>query len=363
MTGSVAGRASVRAATRRAGLAPAVIGLALFALLSGCEAGYGTPRDQIRAVGSSTVYPFAKAVADSLAKSDPRIKSPIIEANGTGAGIKLFCKGVGANYPDIANASRRIRLPEYAECARNGVDRIVEIQVGLDGIAFAEAATGPSRFALGPVDIYKAIAARPFGRPNRARLWSDVNPALPSEPILVYGPPATSGTRDALKDLILARGCERDPAMVALKARDRRRYEATCTDVRRDGAYVDTGENDNLVVQKLQANPRAVGVFGYSYLAENADRLRGLTMDGVAPSYATIANFRYPGARPLYIYIKAAHLDAIPGLRAFVGEWVASWGPDGLLARQGMVVEPAAVREANARIAAAMTPLDPATLN
>ncbi|MBC2650574.1 substrate-binding domain-containing protein [Novosphingobium aerophilum] len=359
----MAGRASARAATGFTALAPALCVLGLAGLLGGCDAGFGTPRDQIRAVGSSTVYPFAKAVADSLAKSDPRIKSPIIEANGTGAGLKLFCKGVGASFPDIANASRRIRRTEYAECARNGVDRIVEIQVGLDGIAFAEAASGPARFALSPVDIYKAIAARPFGLPNRARRWSDVNPALPAEPILVYGPPSTSGTRDALKELVLVRGCESDPAMVALKARDRVRYAATCTDVRSDGAYVDTGENDNLVVQKLQANPRAVGVFGYSYLAENGDRLRGLTLDGVTPSYATIADFRYPGARPLYIYVKAAHLEAIPGLKAFVAEWVASWGPDGLLARQGMVVEPDAVRASNARIAAAMAPLDPAGLN
>ena len=332
-------------------------------LLAACDGGYASPRDQIRVVGSSTVYPFAKAVAESLARSGPRIKSPIIEANGTGAGIKQFCRGVGASHPDIVDASRRMRRSEYADCASHGVERIVEIQIGLDGIAFAQAATAPMRFALSPRILYKALAANPFGRPNRSRLWSDVDPALPAEPILLYGPPSTSGTRDALKELILAPGCDSDPAMLALKARDHERYKVICTAVRSDGAYVDTGENDNLVVQKLEANPLAVGVFGYSYLEENADRLRGLPLGGITPSYATIASHAYPGARPLYIYVKAAHLDAIPGLRDFVGAWVRAWGEDGLLERQGMVIAPGDVRAANARIAAALTPLDPARLN
>ena len=337
--------------------------LTVCGLIAACSGGQQETREQVRAVGSSTVYPFAKVVADSLTKSNPDLKSPIIEATGTGAGMKLFCRGVGAEHPDIENASRRMKKSEYDECVRNGVDRIIEIQVGLDGIAFAEAASGPSRFALTPADVYKAIAAHPFGRPNRARLWSDVNPALPHEPILVYGPPSTSGTRDALKELILARGCETDPAMAALKARDREGFDKTCTEVRSDGVYVDAGENDNLIVQKLEANPAAVGVFGFSYLEENADKLRGLTMNGVAPTYASIADFSYPGARPLYIYVKVAHLDAIRGLKDFVLEWATAWGKDGLLARQGMVISPDAVQARNARIASELTPLDPATLN
>jgi phosphate transport system substrate-binding protein len=332
------------------------------ALLTACGAGQSGTRDQIRAVGSSTVYPFAKAVADSLAKSNADIKSPIIESTGTGAGMKLFCKGVGAEHPDIENASRRIKKSEYDECAKNGVDKIIEIQVGLDGIAFAEAASGPSQFALTPADVYKAIAANPFGKPNTAKLWSDVNPALPKEPILVYGPPSTSGTRDALKELILAKGCESDPAMTALKASDKDRFDKVCTEVRSDGVYVDAGENDNLIVQKLEANPAAVGVFGFSYLEENTDKLRGLTMSGVSPTYQTIADFSYPGARPLYIYVKAAHLDAIRGLKEFVAEWVKSWSKGGLLAKQGMVVSPDDVQAKNAAIANAFTPLDPSTL-
>ncbi len=332
------------------------------ALLAACGGGQSGSRDQIRAVGSSTVYPFAKAVADSLAKSNSDFKSPIIESTGTGAGMKLFCAGVGSQFPDIENASRRIKKSEYEDCVKNGVDKIIEIQVGLDGIAFAEAKAGPSNFALTPGDVYKAIAANPFGKPNTAKLWSDVNPALPKEPILVYGPPSTSGTRDALKELILVKGCETDPAMKALKDSDKAQHEKVCTEVRSDGAYVDSGENDNLIVQKLEANPAAVGIFGFSYLEENADKLRGLTMNGIVPTYASVADFTYPGARPMFIYVKAAHVDSIKGLREFVAEWAKSWGKGGLLAKQGMVVAPDDVQAKNAKVAADLTLLDPAGL-
>ena len=332
------------------------------ALLAACGGGQSGSRDQIRAVGSSTVYPFAKAVADSLAKSHSDIKSPIIESTGTGAGMKLFCAGVGSQFPDIENASRRIKKSEYEDCVKNGVDKIVEIQVGLDGIAFAEAKSGPSKFSLTPEDVYKALAANPYGKPNTAKLWSDVNPALPAEQILVYGPPSTSGTRDALKELILTKGCDANPEMKALKESDKDKHEKVCTEVRSDGAYVDSGENDNLIVQKLEANPAAVGIFGFSYLEENADKLRGLTMNGVEPTYDSVASFKYPGARPLYIYVKAAHLDAIKGLKEFMAEWAKSWSKDGLLARQGMVVSPDDVQAANAKVASEFTLLDPSGL-
>lgn len=333
------------------------------ALLSACGGGgQGGSRDQIRAVGSSTVYPFAKVIADSLAKSSPDFKSPIIESTGTGAGMKLFCAGVGAQFPDIADASRRMKASEYATCAKNGVDKIIEIQVGLDGIAFAEASSGPSEFNLTPADIYKALAANPFGKPNTAKLWSDVNPTLPKEPILVYGPPTTSGTRDALKELILTKGCESDPAMKALKETDKDKHDKICAEVRSDGAYVDSGENDNLIVQKLEANQAAIGIFGYSYLEENADKLRGLTIGGVVPTYASIADFSYPGARPLYIYVKQAHLDAIKGLKEYVAEWAKSWSKGGLLAKSGMVVSPDDVQAKNAKIAAEFIVLDASEL-
>ena len=329
--------------------------------LAGCGGSEGGSREQIRAVGSSTVYPFAKAVSSELAKANPAIKSPIIESTGTGAGMKLFCAGVGVQHPDIENASRRMKKSEYEDCAKNGVDKIVEIQVGLDGIAFAEA-NGGIGFALTQADVYKALAANPFGKPNTAKTWKDVNPAFPAEAILVYGPPSTSGTRDALKELILMKGCDTNPEMKALKDSDKDKHDTICGEVRSDGAYVDSGENDNLIVQKLEANPKAIGVFGFSYLEENSDKLKGLTMNGVVPTYASIADFSYPGARPLYIYVKAAHFDAIKGLKEFVAEWAKSWSKGGLLAKQGMVVSPDDVQAKNAKIATEMTLLDASTL-
>ena len=331
------------------------------ALLAGCGGAQNASREQIRAVGSSTVYPFAKVIADSLAKSNAAFKSPIIESTGTGAGMKLFCAGVGVSHPDIANASRRMKKSEYEDCAKNGVDKIVEVQVGLDGIAFAEAKGGLG-MKLTQADVYKALAANPYGKPNTAKTWKDVNPAYPAEPILVYGPPSTSGTRDALKELILMKGCDANAEMKALKDSDKDKHEAICGEVRSDGAYVDAGENDNLIVQKLEANPKAVGVFGFSYLEENADKLEGLSMNGVQPTYAAITDFSYPGARPLYIYVKAAHLDAIKGLKEFIAEWAKHWSKDGLLAKQGMVVAPDDVLAKSNTAATAFTLMDPSGL-
>ena len=334
------------------------LALTLAACGGGGESG---SREQVRAVGSSTVYPFAKTVADAFAKANAGLSSPIIESTGTGAGIKLFCSGVGTQFPDIVNASRRLKKSEYDGCAKNGVTDIIEVQVGLDGITFGEA-NGGLALPLTQATVYKALAANPFGKPNTAKTWKDVDPALPAEPILVYGPPSTSGTRDALKELILIKGCESDPAMKALKDSNKEQFDKICTEVRGDGAYVDAGENDNLIVQKLEANAKAVGVFGFSYLEENIDKLKGLSMNGVAPSYGAIADFSYPGARPLYIYVKSAHVGAIKGLKEYVAQWAASWGKDGLLAKAGMVVAPDDVQAANAKVAAELTKLDPATL-
>lgn len=327
--------------------------------LAACGGGKGASRDAAWAVGSSTVYPFAAAVAEEVAKGG--VKAPKVEQNGTGAGIKLFCAGVGAAHPDVANASRRIKKSEFEDCQKNGVKDIAEIQVGLDGIAFAEAKSGPG-MALTPVDIYKALAAKPFGKPNTAKTWKDVNPALPALPILVYGPPTTSGTRDALAELILTKGCESDPAMKALKDSDKDAHKKTCTEVREDGAYVDSGEEDNLIVQKLAENPNAVGVFGFSFLEENMDKLKGITIDGIEPTYATISSFTYPGARPLYIYVKMAHLNAVPGLKEFVATWAKVWGTDGLLKSKGLVIAPEDVRTKYAPIAANPVAMDPSTL-
>ncbi len=330
--------------------------------LSACGGGStgGAARDHIRVVGSSTVYPFASLIAENTVKS-AGIKAPVIESTGTGAGMKLFCAGVGVSHPDIEMASRRMKASEYEDCAKNGVKDVVEIQIGLDGIAFAEASNGPN-MALTVTDIYKALAANPFGKPNTAKTWADVNPALPAEPISVYGPPSTSGTRDALAELILTKGCESDPAMKALKDSDKDKHKKLCTEVRTDGAYVEQGENDNLIVQKIAANPKALGIFGFSFLEENMDKLKGVTVGGIMPTYQTVSDFTYPGARPLYIYVKAAHLKSIKGMNEFAAMFAQNWGPNGPLKARGMVVAPDDVRAKNAEIVKSMTSLDPSGL-
>ena len=309
------------------------------ASLTACGSGGEGTRDSVRAVGSSTVYPFAKVVAENFARSNPDLGTPIMESTGTGSGSERVCTGVGAQYPDIANASRRMKPSEFEECQANGVTEITEIQVGLDGIAFASAQGGID-MNLTPEIVYRALAARPFGAEQTARTWRDVDPSLPDKPILVYGPPSTSGTRDALKELVLIPGCEANAEMKALKDSDEDRHEQLCTELRSDGAYVDQGEQDNLIVQKIEGNSDAVGVFGYSYLEENLDKVQGLSMNGVEPTYENIASFQYPGARPLFIYVKNAHLDAIRGLREFVAEWAKSWGRDGPLTAIGLVANP-----------------------
>jgi len=327
------------------------------AALAACGGGAteGT-RDSVRAVGSSTVYPFAKLVAEDFVRSNSDFASPIIESTGTGGGIELFCQGVGASTPDIANASRRMKASEYEKCKANGVTDVTEIQVGLDGIAFASKQAGID-MNLTPEIVYRAIAANPYGKPQTAKTWRDVDPSLPAKPILVYGPPSTSGTRDALKELVLLAGCDANPEMKALKESDKDKHEQVCTEVRSDGAYVDQGEQDNLIVQKIESNADAIGVFGYSYLEENLDQIHGLKMNGVEPTYENIASFQYPGARPLFIYVKNAHLDAIRGLREFVGEWAKSWGKDGPLAKIGLVASPADVAARSQAAATQFTPL------
>jgi phosphate transport system substrate-binding protein len=331
------------------------------ALATAACGGSGGSRDYIRAVGSSTLYPFATAVAEQYARGSGGARSPVIEATGTGAGMKLFCAGLGYDYPDIENASRRMKKSEFEQCHKNGVDEIIEIQVGIDGIAFGEARNGVG-MALTPLDVYKAIAANPFGKPNRYASWKQVNPALPDMPILVYGPPSTSGTRDALVELIMTPGCKTDKAVAGLEKTEAERFKTICTQVREDGGYVDAGENDNLIVQKISQNPRAIGVFGFSFIEENPESLRGIPMSGITPTYETISDFTYPGARPLYIYVKKSHLRPIKGLPQYVAQWSKAWGPDGVLKQKGMVIAPEDVRRKSAAIIAGMTPLDPAEL-
>ena len=326
------------------------------ASLAACGGGGEGTRNSVRAVGSSTVYPFANEGAEHFARSTPDFGSPIIDSTGTGGGIQQFCQGSGATTPDVAHASRRMKVSEFEECQKNGVTEITEIQVGLDGIAFASAQGGID-MNLTPEIVYRALAARPFGEVQTAKTWRDVDPSLPDLPILVYGPPSTSGTRDALKELVLIPGCESNADMDALKDSNEEQHEQLCTELRGDGAYVDQGEQDNLIVQKIEGNSNAVGVFGFSYLEENLDKVQGLSMIGVEPTYENIASFEYPGARPLFIYVKNAHVDAIPGLREFVAQWARSWGRDGPLTAIGLVANPDDVAARSQSAATGFTPL------
>ncbi|MBA3834724.1 MAG: substrate-binding domain-containing protein [Pseudomonadota bacterium] len=320
-------------------------------------------RGQMRAVGSSTVYPFAKMVSERVARANPRLGAPIIESTGTGGGIKLFCGGVGARFADVANASRRMKASEAKACAANGVKQITEIQVGIDGIALATAKGTPIQ-GMTTRDIYMALAKTPFGKPNRAKTWKDVNSKLPAIPIRVYGPPPTSGTRDALAELIMTAGCETNSSMAALKKSDEKKHKTICTGMREDGAFVEAGENDNLIVQKLAANAGTLGIFGYSYLEENTDKLKGLAINGVNPTYDAISSFKYPGARPLYVYVKNAHVGAIPAVRAFVAEFTkeSAFGPNGYLRKAGLIASPNSVRARSQMAARGLTPLNLASL-
>jgi len=325
------------------------------AMLAACNNAGGGSRSTISTVGSSTVYPFATRVAESFTRNT-EFASPIIEATGTGAGMALFCSGLGADKPDIANASRRMKKSEFDNCLANGVAEITEIQIGLDGIAFATAIGGIA-IDLTPEIVYRAMAAKPYGQDQTAKFWNDIDPSLPNKPILVYGPPSTSGTRDAFNELVMHVGCEAGDGMAALAAQDEDAFEAICTRARTDGAFVEQGEQDNLIVQKIEGNPDAVGVFGFSYLDANRDRVTGLSMNGVEPTYENIAQFKYIGARPLFIYVKNAHLDAIPGLREFVAEWMTSAIPGGPLADVGLVPSPEDVMARSNAAATGFTPL------
>ncbi len=328
-------------------LSIAVLALAATSLTAcgGDSGAGGDSRDAIHAAGSSTVYPFATRVSEIFSREHPDYPAANIESIGTGGGIAAFCAGVGYDTPDFANASRRMKPGEFETCQENGVEEIVEIQVGMDGIALASAQGGIT-MDLTQELIYRALAANPYGEEQTAESWSDLDPSLPDLPILVYGPPSTSGTRDALEELIMEVGCDANPAMEAIAEEDEDRHDRICTEIRSDGAYVDQGEQDNLIVQKIEGNSNAVGIFGYSYLEANIDRLQGLPVNGVEPTYDNISSFAYPGARPLFIYLKKAHVGIIPGLEEFLATWVANWGEGGPLAEIGLVTNRGEVMEA-----------------
>ena len=281
-----------------------------------------TSRDQINVVGSSTVYPFSTVVAENFGNKTG-IKVPKIESTGSGGGMKLFCKGLGTGHPDITNASRRIKKNEFNQCKENGID-VVEIKVGYDGIVIANSKKA-KLLNLTKRQIFLALAKQvPEGNKeggslvdNPNKKWSDIDPNLPNKKIEVLGPPPTSGTRDAFNELAIEGGCKTFPKLKAIKKQDKKKYKAICRAVREDGAFIEAGENDNLIVQKLVENENAFGVFGFSFLIENEDKIQGSTVDGMAPTIETIADKSYGVSRPLYFYVKLAHVDVIPGIREF----------------------------------------------
>ena len=281
-------------------------------------------RDQIKIVGSSTVFPFATAVAESFGKATGN-PTPVVESTGSGGGLKLFCQGVGTDTPDITNASRRMKAKEFKLCQENGVTDVIESVVGFDGIVIANA-KGAADFALSREILFKALA-KGQGEPT---MWNEIDPSLPAAKIEVLGPPPSSGTRDAFEELAIQKGCVKAGL-----------DKATCkkVEIRDDGAYVDAGENDNLIVSKLQANPNALGVFGFSFLDQNADKIKGSTVGGVEPTFENIASGDYPVSRSMYFYIKKAHIGVVPGIMEYAAEFVSqdASGDDGYLTEKGLI--------------------------
>jgi phosphate transport system substrate-binding protein len=309
-------------------------------------------RNYISIVGSSTVYPFATVVAEQFGKTTA-FKTPKIESTGSGGGFKLFCAGIGTEHPDITNASRRMKPSECETCSRNNVKEVVEVKIGYDGIVIANSKKAPV-MKLSRRDIFLALAKSvPDSKggekliPNPYQTWKDVNPSLPAQKIEVLGPPPTSGTRDAFVELAMEGGAKSFAWIKAIKHKDKHAYKKICHTIREDGAYIEAGENDNLIVQKLEANPDALGIFGFSYLDQNTDKIQGSFVDGIQPTFEAISSGDYPVSRPLFFYIKKAHVNVIPGMKAYLKEFTSekAWGPDGYLGEKGMIPMPDKERE------------------
>jgi len=356
------GYMSRQTAIRRSLAAPSIAAALLLTVGFG-TAGAQSARDYISIVGSSTVYPFSTVVAENFGRST-NFKTPKIESTGTGGGFNFFCAGVGVQHPDITNASRRIKQSEIENCAKNGVTDIVEVKLGYDGIVLANSRAAP-RFDLTLAQVYlglaKNVPAPGAGDrlvPNPYHRWSEIDSSLPDEPIDVYGPPPTSGTRDAFVELAMDAGCKTFPLIARL---DDAAAEAACYQMREDGGFTEAGENDNLIVQKLEANPDALGIFGFSFLDQNADKVQGAVINGVAPDFDAIADGDYPISRPLFFYVKKAHVGVIPGIREFLAEFTsdAAWGEFGYLSDKGLI--PLSDEE-RAEVAAEVETLEPLRL-
>lgn len=286
-------------------------------------------RDQIRIVGSSTVFPFSTSVAETFGKTTD-YKTPVVESTGSGGGLKLFCAGVGVDHPDITNASRRIKAKEIKLCAENGVEA-TEVKIGYDGIVVANAKNAPA-FSVSRTQLWTALADK-GPKPTK---WSEIDPALPDIKIEVLGPPPSSGTRDAFEELVMQKGC------VKAEAGDKAFCKKDGAHIREDGAFVEAGENDNLIVSKLEANPNALGVFGFSFLDQNSDRLKGANVDSVEPTFENIASGDYAVSRSMYFYIKKAHVGVIPGIMEYVTEFISddANGEEGYLVDKGLIPLP-----------------------
>ncbi|WP_332701555.1 substrate-binding domain-containing protein [Devosia sp.] len=321
----------------------AVIALAAF----GTTAAFAQSRDQIRIVGSSTVFPYTQAVSEQFAAMTGGT-APVVESTGTGGGMQIFCGGVGPDHPDITGASRAMKKSEFELCQTNGVDSVTEVLIGYDGLSIAHSQQGPD-LDLTKAQIFQALAAQVEVDgaivDNPYKNWSDIDASLPATPITVFGPPPTSGTRDAFVELVMLEGCEGFEAIAAL---DEDAMEETCSRMRQDGPFIEAGENDNLIVQRLNADTNALGIFGYSFLYENSDTLKAVAVDGVLPTTETIADASYSVSRPLFIYLKNAHKGVIPGFEEFVTEYVSeeSFGEGGYLSERGLIPLSAEERDA-----------------
>ena len=298
-------------------------------------------RDSISVVGSSTVFPFATVVAERFGKTSD-FATPKIESTGSGGGLKLFCSGLGVNTPDITNSSRRIKSSEFEQCQSNGVTDVIEVLIGFDGIAVANSVNA-EQLDMSLADIFMALAKEvpnPDGSDslvaNPYKTWKEINSALPAIDIEVLGPPPTSGTRDAFVELAMEGGCKSFPF---IKSMDKSTMKAVCHTIREDGAYVEAGENDNLIVQKLEANPDAVGIFGFSFLEQNSDKVQSSIINGYEADFDAIADGDYSISRPLYFYVKAQHIGTVPGIEEYLAEFTddRAWGEDGYLADKGMI--------------------------
>ena len=325
-------------------------------------AGTAQARDQIRIVGSSTVFPFSTAVAENFGKTSS-FKTPVVESTGSGGGLKLFCAGVGVEHPDITNASRRIKKSEVELCGKNGVTDIVEIKVGYDGIVIGNAKSATD-LQITKEQIFLALAkeipdANGNMIPNPNKKWSDIDPSLPNAAIEVLGPPPTSGTRDAFVELAMEGGAKKIESLAALRKKDKKAFGAIAHSIREDGAFIEAGENDNLIVQKLEANPNAFGIFGFSFLDQNSDKIKGAIVEGSAPTFDNIADGKYGVSRSLFFYVKKAHIGVIPGIEEYLAEFTSenAWGDEGYLADKGLIPMPKAEREQYKGAAKGLTPL------